>query len=67
MNLALMIAAAVIVIFAAAYGRGNTARAADDAKTKEADMGAVEKIPANAKAAYFAGGCFWGVEYYFDK
>ncbi|MCB9475753.1 MAG: peptide-methionine (S)-S-oxide reductase MsrA [Deltaproteobacteria bacterium] len=52
------------------YGRGGAARAADDMKTKEtkeAKMGAVEKIPANAKAAYFAGGCFWGVEYYFDK
>lgn len=39
---------------------------AQDKADAEAPVQAAE-IPADAEVAYFAGGCFWGVEYYMEQ
>ena len=41
------------LLFASSFSKKDTI------KTKE--------YPSNYKSAYFAGGCFWGVEYHFEK
>ena len=35
--------------------------------SKESAAKRAEGIPADAEVAYFAGGCFWGVEYYMEQ
>lgn len=37
------------------------------ASTVDKEIKEEKPMDANLKAAYFAGGCFWGVEYHFEK
>jgi len=45
---------------------GCTSRGSVDLKTSESDINPKDTPEGLAKAVY-AGGCFWGVEYYFEK
>lgn len=48
---------------------GNKLNSEDDKKNNIKDVNYMEKVepPTNAKYAYFASGCFWGTEYWFEK